>query len=563
MTARRAKRQVVWLRNVFLKTLWDCRVPILGWGVGLGALAPIIFAGVPIILSSPVGRDEILALTRNPVVRLFAEPVDVLSPGGYATWRLSMLLPMLAIWALLAVSRATRGEEESGAFDLLLSVSGSRLRVIVEKLAAITTALVLAGALLAVLTLVGARATHVELEPRRALLFGLNTTLFALVFGALALVVSQFTRERRPAAGATGILLGLSFALASAGRVVPDGAWLGWLSPLYYFELNKPLVTGYDVNVGGLALMAALAVVLTGIGLVLFVRRDIGAPYVLPERFLPQRRPPRMLPMQSWSLQSLMTRNARRVAGAAFWWGVGLGTYSLLLTVLLRLVQQNLSDLLADLGRNNPTYAEFIDRFTRGGDIATNMVFLNAVFSLLVVVIAAFAVSLANRWATDEEEGRLDLILATPKPRYLVMLTPFAAGAVGLTIATGCIFVGCALASAAVGMELNISRVAGAAFGMVPVGLVVASIGFLLGGWLRVRAMTGILIALVLASFALTLLAPLFHWPWALLQLSIFEHYGAPLVDGLNVGRVLGQIGVATATFAAAVVRFERKDLTR
>ena len=92
-------------------------------------------------------------------------------------------------------------------------------------------------------------------------------------------------------------------------------------------------------------------------------------------------------------------------------------------------------------------------------------------------------------------------------------------------------------------------------------GLVVVAIGYLLGGRLRMRAMTGILIALVLASFVLTLLAPLFHWPRALLQLSIFEHYGAPLVDGLHGGRVLGQLGVVTATFAAAVVRFERKDL--
>src|SRR5262247_5135 len=101
--------QRVWLRDVFLKTLWDCRVPILGWGVGLGGLVPIIFASVPILFASPGGRDEILKLTQNPVVRLFAEPVDVLSAGGYATWRLSMLLPTRAIWALLAVSRATRG----------------------------------------------------------------------------------------------------------------------------------------------------------------------------------------------------------------------------------------------------------------------------------------------------------------------------------------------------------------------------------------------------------------------------------------------------------------------
>jgi ABC-2 type transport system permease protein len=555
--------QPVWLRNVFLKTLWDCRVPILGWGVGLGALVPIIFASIPILFASPGGRDELVKLTHNPLVRLFAEPVDILSPGGYATWRLSMLLPTLAIWALLAVSRTTRGEEESGALDLLVSVSGSRLRVVVEKLAAIAAALVLIGVLIAMLALAGARVSHVELEPRRALLFGLNTTLFALVFGGFAFVVSQFTRERRPAAGATGILLGVSFVLTSAGRVVPDGTWIGRLSPLYYFELSKPLVTGSDVNAGGLLLMAGLAVGLAVIGLVVFVRRDIGAPYVLPERFLSERRRPRMLAMRSWALQSLMTRSVRGTAGPAFWWGVGLGTYSLMLTVLLRQVQQNLNDLLADVARNNPMYAQFIDRFTRGGDIATNMVLLSGVFSLLVVVVAAFAASLANRWASDEEEGQLDLILATPRPRHLVMLTRFAACAIGLSITTGFIFIGTTIAAVAVSMELNIRRVAEACFGMVPVGLVVGAIGYLLSGWLRPRAMTGILSALVLASFVLTLLAPLFHWPRALVQLSIFEHYGTPLVDGLNGGRVLGQLGVATATLAAAVVRFERKDLTR
>jgi putative exporter of polyketide antibiotics len=143
------------------------------------------------------------------------------------------------------------------------------------------------------------------------------------------------------------------------------------------------------------------------------------------------------------------------------------------------------------------------------------------------------------------------------------MLTRFAACALGLTIVTGLIFVGTALASAAVGMQLDTKRVAAAAFGMVPVGLVVGSIGYLLAGWLRTRTVTGILIGLVLASFALTLLAPIFQWPRTLIQLSIFEQYGAPLVDGLKHDRVLGQLGIAAATLAAAVVRSERKDLTR
>src|SRR4029453_4658127 len=122
------------------------------------------------------------------------------------------------------------------------------------------------------------------------------------------------------------------------------------------------------------------------------------------------------------------------------------------------------------------------------------------------------------------------LILATPSPRSRVMLTRFAACALAFTIVTGLFFAGTALAAAAVGMHLDLKRVAEAAFSMVPVGLVVGSIGYLLAGWLRTRAVTGILIALVLTSFALTLLGPLFQWPQGLLQLSIFGQYGAPLV---------------------------------
>ena len=61
-------------------------------------------------------------------------------------------------------------------------------------------------------------------------------------------------------------------------------------------------------------------------------------------------------------------------------------------------------------------YAEFIAGSRAVATSAANMVFLNVVFTLLVVVVAAFAVSTANRWASDEEEGRLELVLATPKP---------------------------------------------------------------------------------------------------------------------------------------------------
>jgi putative exporter of polyketide antibiotics len=44
----------------------------------------------------------------------------------------------------------------------------------------------------------------------------------------------------------------------------------------------------------------------------------------------------------------------------------------------------------------------------------------------------AFAVTQANHWAADEEEGRQELVLATPQPRLAILLARFGA----LTTAT-------------------------------------------------------------------------------------------------------------------------------
>jgi ABC-2 type transport system permease protein len=552
----------VWFRSVYLKTLRDCRVAIAAWGLGLGVIPPIIFIATTTVLAAPDMRAEIVRMARNPALRLFAEPIDLLTPGGYATWRLSVLLPMLGVWALLAVTRTLRGEEESGAFDLLLSVPRSRLRVAAETLGAIATALLLIGLTLAMVAFGGARAIGVDLPLARALLFGLNASILAMVFGALAFLISQFTRERRAAAGVTGALLGLSFVLTSTARVVTGGAWIGRFSPLTYFEMNKPLITAFPLNGYALTSMAALAAGLTVVALPFFLHRDVGAPLITPAMYFKARPAITTLPLRAWSLRSPFARSLRLAAASAVWWSVAVGGYTALMTMLLRQLQQNLAELLHDLAVN-PMYAGIIESVTRGGNVQANLVFLNLVFSMLVVVVAAFAATLAGSWAGDEEGGRLDLVLGTPSPRQHMMLGRFAAAAIALTMVAGAIFAGTALAAFAVGMRLDLGRVAQAAAGMVPVALVVLSAGYLFSGWLRTRATTGAVSALVLASFVVTLLAPIFHWPDVLRQLSIFEQYGAPLVDGLSLPRMAGLLAVAAATITAATWRFMHKDLVR
>jgi ABC-2 type transport system permease protein len=556
----------VWFRSIFLKTLRDYRVPILGWGLGVGLLTPLIFLTVKPLLSDPVAREQLTILVRHPAMRLFAEPVELLSPGGYATWRLARLLPMVGIWALLAVSRTTRGEEESGGLDVLLSTPRSRLRVAVEKLAAIDAALLLIGLLIGLIAFVGARVATVDLPLAAALLYGLNTALLAAVFGAVALVTSQFTRDRRAAAGMTGAWFGLSIVLVSAGRTVPHGEWMARLSPLYYFELSKPLVASYGTSARAMVTLAALAAVLSVIGLALFLRRDVGAPIALPPALRRPGRPPLpppILPLREWSLRSISARGFASVGASTRWWGLALTLYAALLTAILRQAQQNLTDVLGSLARRSPAYAQFVARITGGGDFAVNATFLSAIFTLLVVAVAAFAVTLASRWAAEGEEGRLELLLATPISRWHLILSRFSMVVVALLIVTGLLFAGVAATAALVGMTLDRGRLAEASFGMVPVGLVVAAVGYLLAGWLRAGSVTGILIALLAGSFIVTLLGPFFNWPTLVREFSVFEQYGTPLVSGLRLAGMVRLLVVAGAALAVAVVRFARKDLAQ
>ena len=552
----------MWLRSIFLKTLGDSRIAILAWGLGIGAIAPLIFTLVPTLLADSEARASVLALTRHPAIRVFAEPVDVLTPGGYATWRLALILPLLGIWALLATSRSLRGEEESGALDLLLSLPRSRFHVATAKLLATGLALVLIGGLIGIAAFAGGQLTGAGISLTAAMLFGLNAALLASVFGGCALLVSQFTRGRRSAAGFTGVLLGLSVMMTSAGRAIPGAEWVGRLSPLYYFERSKPLVNVVDPL--AMLTMAALAAVMSVAGVALFLCRDVGGHIAVPVR----RQPGiaghgAVLPLRSPLLQSLFTQSLAALAVPLASWGLALAVYTGGMTAILQQAQRNLFELLESVASRGPMYAELVARLTGGRDATMNARSLTAIFTIVAVLVAGLAVTLASRWASDEEEGCFDLLLATPHRRQHLILAHFAALAMALVVIAGLIFASTAVVAWMQGFVLDRIRLAEAALGMVPIGLVVAAAGYLLAGWLRSRSVTGILTGLLLGSFLVTLLGPLFHWPRLLMQLSIFEQYGMPLVEGLHPARVIGLLAFAAALLAIATVRFATKDLVR
>src|SRR5712664_2135749 len=146
--ALRPGRPPVWFRSVYLKTLRDYRVAILGWGIGMGLVIVSPMASVSTLVSTPQARAALLSLAQSFAWNADAVKADTI--GGYATFKIGIFIFLMAVWPLLAASRMLRGEEERSSLDVLLSVPRGRVRVAVEKLAAMWTALLLMGVLIGV-----------------------------------------------------------------------------------------------------------------------------------------------------------------------------------------------------------------------------------------------------------------------------------------------------------------------------------------------------------------------------------------------------------------------------
>ena len=545
----------MWLSSIFFKTLRDYWIPILGWGIGMGLVVVSPMASVSTLLTTPQAREQLVSLAATFAWNADVVAVDTL--GGYATFKIGIFIFLIAVWPLLAASRMLRGEEERGSLDVLLSLPRPRLRVALEKLAALWTALLAMGLLIGLVVFAGGQKFGADFGFSDAVLFGVNLALVCAVVGGLALLISQFTQERATAAGWTAGLLLVFIVLDMVHRVIPNSEWISRLSPVYYYNLSKPLVPSYGVNAGAILLLIALSLILGVTSLWMFARRDIGGTVRVPRWLRPgERKPSRALPVTDWSLRSVYARGLGVVAMPTLWWTLGIAGFAGWIVFAVQQMETRLSSLFS----SSPTVMNLI-RNIGGGDASVNAGFLSAIFVLLPLFLMAFAVTQVNGWSTDEQDGRLDLVLAAPQPRLTVLLGRFAALATATIVIGVLTLVASALAAAASGLTLDTGNLAAATLGMIPLGLLIASIGYLASGWLRSAADTGLLSFLLLIWFFISFIGPELKWPNATLRLSPFYYYGTPLIHGLPLASVLGVVAVAVLALGLGALRFVRKDI--
>jgi ABC-2 type transport system permease protein len=546
----------MWLRSIFWKTLRDYRWAILGLGCGLGLPELVNYATYSQFFGSPFAGASLQQFAQQ--FTFVGAPIRLDTPGGLTTFRFMGYLPMLlGVWTVLAGARMTRGEEERRAMDILLSTPQSRAWVLGQKTLALATATALIGLLIALGILAGMTSAQVRVDRGGALLAALNVALLAFLFGMVALLLAQFL-GRGAAAGWAGGLMAGCYVLDGAGRAAKMAGGVQHLSPFYYYQLSKPLVASYGTNGGALAVLAVVGAVGFALALPLFAGRDIGRTALADVVGARRAQPPATArssaltlarAQQDVFLRGVGARALRRQGPAMVGWVAALAGGSGVFVLIAKAAERGLAQSLSG--------SSILQHLFTGTNLTTKNGFLTvSLFSYMPLVVAIFAGVMANRWVTDLDTGRLELVLSTPVPRWRVVLERYAAVLVAAVAAPLFMCLAILLAAQTVGFSLDAGRVAAATFGMLPLELITASLVYALAGVIPPGAVIGLMSAFLGVSFLADLLQTLLKLPDWVLNLSIFQQYGTPLLHDLHWGALVGMLLVALALLLLGVWQF-------
>jgi ABC-2 type transport system permease protein len=196
-----------------------------------------------------------------------------------------------------------------------------------------------------------------------------------------------------------------------------------------------------------------------------------------------------------------------------------------------------------------------------GGDPAAAL-YGYAWFGLLQLLVALYAVTQVGRWAADDTEGRLEMILSAPVRRTRIMIERAAT----LVISCSAIIAAGAFLSGAVavsqGIQLNAGDVLRAALLLLPFGLAFGALGLAVAGRFP-RAALPALASFAVVSYFLQQVGPLFRWPEAIINLSVFKLYGTPLVSGVYWTGLWSMLGICLAGLTLALIGIQRRDVGR
>jgi polyether ionophore transport system permease protein len=395
------------------------------WGLVFGLYVYDNAFAFDSIAPTTAARDRLLAaMAGNAGLKaLLGDTHRITTRGGFTDWRAIGVTGLVAaVWGLLMATKAFRGEEAAGRWELFLAGQTTPRRAAANALAGLGAGVLAIYVLAALLTvLVGARH-DVGISPGRGLFFALAVVASAAMFAVIGAVASEVMPTRSRAAGVSAAVFGVAFMLRALGDATSSAHWLVYLSPLGWVEQLHPLTDAQPfwlLPIFGLVAVCAVATVL-------LAGRDLGAS-VLADK---DTAAPRTALLGSPLLFALRLS----WAAIASW---------LAATVVAGLLYGSLAKSTGQDFASSGMLRKFTGNLThvaqRQLQLAGTRVFAGIIFLILMTLIMAYVASAMGRVREDEAEGYLDnlVVRSVSRQRWLsgraglipaVLVTAGAAG---------------------------------------------------------------------------------------------------------------------------------------
>jgi ABC-2 type transport system permease protein len=466
---------------------------------------------------------------------LYGTPHDLLSVGGYVSWRVGGTMAVFAaLFGLLGAVRAMRAEEDAGRTDLLLAGVIGRRTAFLAQIAAIAAGATVLWFALFISFLAG------ELPVDGSAYLALAVVSVAPVFAGVGAVASQVAPAKRMATGLASGVLAIAFALRTVAAISCAGLdWLRWTTPLGWAEELRPFADPQPVV---LLLPAVTATILLAGAGMLAARREIGSG-LLPAR---DSAPPRLRLLGSPEAQAF-----RSERGALIAWLAGAGAFALLMGVISDaatpdVISERVQRQLEKLGAES---------------VVTPSGWLGFSFIFFMLAVSLFCCMQIASVRGEEAEQRLETLLAHPvgRGRWLTgRLVLAAAGAAAVALTAGVL----AWAGAATqGADVSLPKMLGAGVNTLPPALLFLALGALAFAVVP-RASPGIAHGLVGLAFVWELFGALLEVPGWLLALSPFHDVGLVPGEPFEPGAAAIMLALAAVAALAALWAFRRRDLS-
>jgi ABC-2 type transport system permease protein len=543
------RRRLLGLGSIFGKTLRDSRRAILIVAGFLTLLILISGAFVASTWGTPETRAEGVALTTAlPPIFTGLYGGSAIAPetlGGFTNWRYGLLFFILpGVWSLLALSGTLVAEMRRGSMEFVAGSPISRRRIALQKLGAHVVAMTIAMLVVAFfLWLIGTVFGTLpgdEIPVEAALGYALAMGLAGLAAGTIAFALSPLV-GRGAAAGLAALVLVGSWIVngyresVAVFETIAPASWFSW------FADHRPIAGTYDW--ASMLPLAAIVLVAGAIGVLAFERRDLGDVGALR---LPSR------PSALLGLSGPLSRALGERLNAALAWGLGIGLYAFVIAVSAADLQRVVEE--------TPTLAEIMRTAFPNADIGEPGFALQVLFVQLGTLFGgAAAAALVGGWASDESDGRLEMLLTAPFARFRWMVQ--AGIGTYLAIVVVALIVGIVTAIAIAATVGDVVDPFIGVFVIALYGAAVGGIGLAVGGVIRPSLAAPTVIVVVVGMLLIDILAPVLGLPEWVADLSLARHYGEPMIGNWDLVGTFASLALAIGGLLVGAWGFSRRDL--